>query len=97
MAYITFLMLSCHQQNIIHFLAHQVEQEIEGGYSVPKWDQSINKHVQITQGPLKGCAGWVVAKNHIQGHFVVGLEFSGVKLNFKGSELIFVSLYPYLP
>ena len=54
------------------------------------WDQSINKHVQIIQGPLKGSAGWVVAKNYVWGHFIIGLEFSGAKMSFKGSELVYL-------
>ena len=53
-------------------------------------DQSINKRVQIIQGPLKGSAGWVVAKNYVRGHFIVGLEFSGAKMSFKGSELVYL-------
>lgn len=39
---------------------------------------------------MKSSAGYVVDKNHILGFFVVGLEFSGVKMNFKGSELVYL-------
>ena len=59
-------------------------------FSGAKRDPAIGKRVQITQGPMKGSAGWVVAKNYVKGLFVVGLEFSGVKMNFEGEQLVYL-------
>lgn len=55
-----------------------------------KRDPAINQRIQVTQGPMKGSAGYVVAKNYVQNFFVVGLESSGVKMNFRGQQLIYL-------
>ena len=55
-----------------------------------KKDPAIDKRVQVIKGPMKGSAGYVVAKNYVRGCFVVGLEFNGVKMNFESEQLVYL-------
>ena len=60
------------------------------GFSMGSQDPAIHKRVQVISGPMKGSAGYVVAKNYVQGIFVVGLESSGVKMSFDGTQLVYL-------
>ena len=55
-----------------------------------KKDPAIDKCIQVIKGPMKGSAGYVVAKNYVRGCFVVGLEFNGVKMNFESEQLVYL-------
>lgn len=39
---------------------------------------------------MKGSAGYVVAKNYVKNNFVVGLESSGIKMNFQDRQLVYL-------
>ena len=55
-----------------------------------KKDPAIDKCIQVIKGPMKGSAGYFVTKNYVRGCFVVGLEFNGVKMNFKSEQLVYL-------
>ena len=39
---------------------------------------------------MKGTVGYVVDKNYVKDCYVVGLEFSDVKMNFEGEKLVYL-------
>ena len=79
-------------QMTLYLCANDVERESEGagGFDRAKKDPAINHRVRVIQGPLKGSAGYIITKNYTRGLFVVGLESSGVAMNFFGSQLVYL-------
>lgn len=84
----------------IYLYANDVERESAeaGRFDPAKKDPAINKRVRIVNAPkegtrhhpMKGSAGYVIAKNHITGMYVVGLESSGVAMNIPAPNLVYL-------